>query len=85
MILEKKYVIGTHVMFFEIEMYKDFIEGLVNLLENVTNKDNVTIDLCFNLTENVEKINYEEISKTELLDKFNRGVDTIKRWYAHIT
>ncbi len=65
-------------MFFEIEMYKDFIEGLVNLLENVTNKDNVTIDLCFNLTENVEKINYEEISKTELLDKFNRGVDTIK-------
>tara|TARA_R100000278_G_scaffold103802_1_gene80202 strand:+ start:556 stop:1557 length:1002 start_codon:yes stop_codon:yes gene_type:complete len=78
MILEKKYVIGTHVMFFEIEMYKDFIEGLVNLLENVTNKDNVTIDLCFNLTENVEKINYEEISKTELLDKFNRGVDTIK-------
>lgn len=65
-------------MFFEIEMYKDFIEGLVNLLENVTNKDNVTIDLCFNLTENVEKINYEEISKTELLDKFNRGVDIIK-------
>ena len=59
MILEKKYVIGTHVMFFEIEMYKDFIEGLVNLLEKVTNKDNVTIDLCFNLTENVEKINYE--------------------------
>ena len=24
--LTNKYVIGTHVMFFEIEMYKDFID-----------------------------------------------------------
>ena len=24
--LNKKYVIGTHIMFFEIEMYKDFID-----------------------------------------------------------
>ena len=54
--LNNKYVIGTHVMFFEIEMYKDFIDGLVNLLQDVSNKNNVTIDLCFNLTENVEKI-----------------------------
>ena len=46
--LNKKYVIGTHVMFFEIEMYKDFIDGLVNLLETVENKENVTIDLCLN-------------------------------------
>ena len=43
--LKKKYVIGTHVMFFEIEMYKDFIDGLINLLETVDNKENVTIDV----------------------------------------
>ena len=42
--LNNKYVIGTHVMFFEIEMYQDFIDGLVNLLGDVSNKDNVTID-----------------------------------------
>ena len=39
--LNNKYVIGTHVMFFEIEMYKDFIDGLVNLLQDVSNKNNV--------------------------------------------
>ena len=33
--LKNKYVIGTHVMFFEIEMYKDFIDGMINLLETV--------------------------------------------------
>ena len=62
--LNKKYVIGTHVMFFEIEMYKDFIEGLVNLLEIVDNKENVIIDLCFNMSEQIENIDYDKISKT---------------------
>ena len=54
--VKNRYVVGTHVMFFEIEMYKDFIDGLVNLLETVENKDNVFIDLCFNLSEKIEKI-----------------------------
>ena len=80
--LKNKYVIGTHVMFFEIEMYKDFIDGLVNLLETVENKDNVTIDLCFNLSEQIEKIDDTKISidgYNGLLEKFNIGVDKIKQ------
>ena len=75
--LKNRYVIGTHVMFFEIEMYKDFIDGLVNLLETVENKDNVTIDLCFNMSEEIEKIDYDKISKDELLGKFYAGVNRI--------
>ncbi len=75
--LKNKYVIGTHVMFFEIEMYKDFIDGLVNLLETVENRDNVTIDLCFNMSEIVENIDYDKISKDELLGKFYAGVNRI--------
>ena len=46
--LKNKYVIGTHVMWFEIEMFEDFVDGLINLLETVENKENVTI----------KKINY---------------------------
>ena len=76
--LNNRYVIGTHVMFFEIEMYKDFIEGMVNLLETVENKENVTIDLCFNISEQIEKIDKEQISEIELLDKFNKGVLTLE-------
>ena len=64
-------------MFFEIEMYKDFIDGLVNLLETVENKENVTIDLCFNMSEKIEKIDYDKISKDELLGKFYAGVNRI--------
>ena len=76
--LNKKYVIGTHVMFFEIEMYKDFIEGLVNLLETVENKENVTIDLCLNLSQHLEKIDTKQITESDILAKFNKGIIRIE-------
>ena len=76
--LKKKYVIGTHVMFFEIEMYKDFIDGMINLLETVENKKNVTIDLCLNLTQQIEKLDTNKITESEILDKFNDGVQRLK-------
>jgi len=76
--LNKKYVIGTHVMFFEIEMYKDFIDGLLNLIETVENKDNITIDLCFNMSERIEKIDKEKIDDGQLLGAFYSGAKRLE-------
>ena len=76
--LNKKYVIGTHIMFFEIEMYKDFIDGMVNLLETVENKENVTIDLCLNLSQHLEKIDTKQITESDILSKFNKGIIRIE-------
>ena len=76
--LNKKYVIGTHIMFFEIEMYKDFIDGMVNLLETVENKENVTIDLCLNLSQHLEKIDTKQITESDILAKFNNGIIRIE-------
>jgi len=66
-------------MFFEIEMYNDFIDGMVNLLETIENKENVTIDLCFNLLEHFEKIDYDKIKKHELIIKFKQGVSRLEQ------
>ena len=76
--LRNRYVIGTHVMWFEIEMYADFIDGMVNLLETVENKENVTIDLCFNMLQHFEKVDSEKIKKHELVIKFKKGVATLE-------
>jgi len=76
--LNKKYVIGTHVMFFEIEMYKDFIDGMVNLLETVDNKENVTIDLCLNLSQHLETIDRNQITESDIVSKFNKGIITLE-------
>ena len=76
--LTKRYVIGTHVMWFEIEMYNDFINGMVNLLETVENTENVTIDLCFNMLQHFEEYDTDKIKKHELLIKFKKGVSTLE-------
>ena len=72
--LNKKYVIGTHIMWFEIEMYKDFIDGMVNLLQTVENKENVTIDLCLNLSQHLETIDRNQITESDIVSKFNKGI-----------
>lgn len=76
--LKNKYVIGCHVMFYEIEIYKEYIDGLINLLENVDNKENIYLDLCFNLSERIEKIDLSKISKKELTNRFTEGVYKLK-------
>jgi len=87
--LKNKYVIGTHVMFFEIEMFKDFIDGLINLLETVENKDAVLVDLCFNLSQKLEKIDKDKIDEKQLLVKFANEVGRLQKldvkvdWRVH--
>ena len=76
--LNKTYVIGTHVMWFEIEMYADFIDGMVNLLETVENKENVIIDLCFNMLQHFEKVDTDKIKKHELVKILSKGTFNIK-------
>ena len=77
--LNKKYVIGTNVMWFEIEMYEDFIKGLVNLLDtNIENKENVMIDLCLNLSQYLERLDTDKITEQKIIEKFYNGVDKIE-------
>ena len=79
MILNNKYVIGTNVMWFEIEMYKDFIDGLINLLDNdIENKENITIDLCLNLSQHLEKLDTDKITEDKIITMFQAGVSRIE-------
>ena len=61
--LKNKYVIGCHVMFYEIEIYKEYIDGLINMLQNINNKENIYLDFCFNTSEHLETIDVSKISK----------------------
>ena len=65
-------------MFYEIEIYKEYIDGLINLLETIDNKENVYLDLCFNVSEKIEKIDTDKISKEKLLKLFKEGITRLK-------
>lgn len=76
--INNKYAIGTHVMFYEIEMYKDFINGLINLIQDVENKENIYLDFCFNISEYFEVIDKTQITPEDLCIKFYDGIERLK-------
>tara|TARA_Y100001963_G_C6774365_1_gene446576 strand:- start:1582 stop:2598 length:1017 start_codon:yes stop_codon:yes gene_type:complete len=82
--IKNRYVIGVHVMFFEIEMFSEYTDGLINLIDPVKNKENITLDFCFNLSEHLEEIDDRRISKDELLNKFNTQIEILKTKYPMI-
>ena len=76
--LNKKYIIGTHVMFYEIEMISEFVDSVINSCELIDNKTNVTVDLFFNMSEFFERIDETQITKKELINKFMVEVNVAK-------
>ena len=77
--LKKKYIIGTHVMFYEIEALKDFVQSYKNAMDEVENKENVTFELFYNMSEMFETIDTDQISRQELLNKYNSICDDLEK------
>ena len=68
--LKYKYFIGTQVMFYEIEVVNEFIHSLYRASEGIENPENITVDMCFNISEFFEKVDTEQISKEDLINRF---------------
>ena len=48
--INNKYIIGTHIMFYEITMVKEQTQSIINAIETVDNRENITIDYFFNIS-----------------------------------
>jgi len=72
--INNKYIIGTHIMFYEIEMVSEHIQSIINSINEVDNQENVSVDLFFNISEYFEKIDRSKISKKELISRFTELV-----------
>ena len=78
MILKNKYIIGTHIMFYEIDMAEEHIQSIINATDRVANRDNITIDLMYNISEYFEKVDTNVISKDELKQKFMMLIERLR-------
>ena len=83
--IKNKYIVGTHIMFYEIEMVDEHIQSLVNAINVVKNKDNITVDLFYNISEYFEKINRNEIDKKTLINKFKKLVKQVESTGCNVT
>lgn len=72
MLLKNKYVIGTMVMFYELDAIKDFVSSLKSATSFIENKENITIEFLLNLSEYSEKID-TSITKDELIELYNNN------------
>ncbi len=73
--IKNKYIIGTHIMFFEIDMVKEQTQSLINAIATVDNPENITIDYYFNMSEYFEKIDREQISTDKLKELFKTEIN----------
>ena len=83
--INNKYLIGTHIMFYEIEMVPDHINSIVNAVNRVRNKQNITVDLFFNISEYFEKVDRSKITRSDLIKKFMHQVKAVEATGCNVT
>jgi hypothetical protein len=59
------------VQFYEIRIIEDYIKSVSYALENVDNKENVIIDICFNMNEKLESIDRNVITPQEIVKRMD--------------
>ena len=69
--LNNTVAIGCLVQFYEIRIIEDYIKSVSYALENVDNKENVIIDICFNLNEKLEAIDRNVITPQEIVKRMD--------------
>ena len=47
--LKNKFAIGCFVQWYEVELVNEYIESVRDSLIDISNRKNVTVDICFNI------------------------------------
>tara|TARA_Y100000593_G_scaffold92427_1_gene184041 strand:- start:694 stop:1671 length:978 start_codon:yes stop_codon:yes gene_type:complete len=67
--LKNKFAIGCLVQWYEIEVINEYIESVKQSLETIDNKKNVIVDICVNLSQELEKVK-DDISLGDIANRF---------------
>ncbi len=73
--LKNKFAIGCLVQFYEIELVEEYINSLKISLEVIKNKENVLIDFCLNINEDLEKLDSSKITMDKIIKRFKLMLD----------
>ena len=77
MIITNKISIGCLVQWYEIEMIEEYLISVRNAVHEVKNRGNVTIDICMNLNEDLEKLDTSNFTMYEIEERFLKMVKDI--------
>ena len=69
--LRNKFAIGCLVQWYEIELIPLYLESVKQSLDHIENKENVIIDLYFDSSESLEKVDESQITISDIKKKYN--------------
>jgi len=75
--LNNKFAIGCLIQWYEIEQIELYLESVKQSLENIENKDNVIIDLYFNTSQSLEKVDRTQITLSEIIQKYHKIIEKV--------
>ena len=71
--LNNKYIIGCHVMFYEIEMVEEYLKSVHLALQDIENKENVKVEMMWNMSQY-----FEECESGEKLFEIKQRIKNLK-------
>ena len=70
--LKNKFAIGCLIQWYEIELIPLYLESVKEAINHIDNKENVVIDLYFNTSQALEKIDEEQMTMSDIKLKYNK-------------
>ena len=68
--LNNKFAIGCLAQWYEIEIFEEYIESVMNSLVDIDNKKNVTVDIVVNLSQSLEEVDREQLELGEIFQRY---------------
>jgi len=78
--LNNKYIIGCHVMFYEIDMVEEYLNSVHLALQDIDNKENVKVEMMWNMSQYFEQSNSMQ-SIYAKIEKLERKYDFVSLFY----
>jgi hypothetical protein len=68
--LKNKFAIGCLIQWYEIELIPLYLESVKQALDHIENKENVIVDLYFNCSQVLEKIDESQMTISQIRQKY---------------
>ena len=76
--LNNKFAIGCFVQWYEIEMIGEYFKSVEQAIQNIENKENIIIDVHFNMSQSLEQIDESKISLDDIEARFFGFVSSLR-------
>ena len=75
------FAIGCLIQWYEIELIEEYLQSVKNAVDLIDNKENVIVDLYFNCSQELEKVDEEQTTISDIKHKYK---DILKKLFGEL-